>query len=116
MLWGFLDKILDVATRKQRKHNEWLTFMIAIIVDGDDVWMITESSHGLSFPSYPGTGCVVQAFCLDEGERYVSIKDSIVGEEDLFLAAFSEFLLDGIATVGERSGGFGLTVRWRRWR
>ena len=107
MVRGFLDEAFDVTAGKQRQHHVGLALMLAIVVDGDDIGMVAESSHGLGFSGDAGAGRFIEFLGLDEGKGNVPVENCVVRQEDLLLAAFAEELLDLVATVrkGDRLGG-----------
>jgi hypothetical protein len=101
MLRCLFDKSFYIAAGHEGLHDIRLSLMVAEIVDGDDIRVVAELSHRLSFPLDAGAGNLVQLFGLYEGECDVSVQRGVMGEVYLLLAAFSKELLDLVATPGE---------------
>ena len=76
--------------------------------------MVTQASHGLGFTSDAFPGFVIQFFGLNQGKGDVTVKDGIVGQVDLLLAALTKQLLDLIVADSERGGFRGGWCWWRR--
>ena len=66
--------------------------------------MRAEATHRLGFSGDAGSGGVVQALGLDEGEGHVSVQQGILSEIDHLLPTLTEEPLDQVAAVGEAGG------------
>jgi hypothetical protein len=75
--------------------------MLTYIVNGYDVRMVAEPSHGSSFTVDTGSRGIIQFLGLDEGKGHISIKWRIMDEVDLLLAPFTKELLDLITAIGK---------------
>ena len=75
--------------------------MFSQVEDGDDVGMRAEPAHGLRLAGYTGTGDFVQALRLDEGESHIPVKQLVMCQLDLFLAALSQEPLHLVTAVSE---------------
>ena len=105
MVWRFLDEVFDVTAGDAGLDKVGLATLISIVEYGDDMRMVAQSPHCLGFPGYPGTGCFVQTFSLDESEGDVSVENGIMSQEDFLLTALAKFLLDGVTAVSKGGGG-----------
>ena len=104
MFRGFLDESLDISSRQQRQHYVGLAFVVAKVIDVDDVWVVPEPTHRLNFALDSGPCCGVQLLRLDEGKSHVTVEHRVMGQVDLLLAALPQELLDLIASPGKGGG------------
>ena len=75
--------------------------MVSDIEDSTNIGMVAETPHGLRFARDALAGAVVQFLGLDQGKRDIPVKQGVVGEVDLLLAALAEQFLNLVSTVSE---------------
>ena len=101
MVGRILNEIIDIAAGEQRKDHLRISLVFAEVVDGNDVRMIAETSHGLGFALDARSGVFIELFRLYLGKSNVTVKDSVMGKVDPLFAALAKELLDLIAASCE---------------
>lgn len=105
MVGCFLDKSFDIAATHDRDDDVGLTVNFSHVEDGDDVWVVTEFTHGPGFPGDAFPSVFIEVFGFDKGKGGVPVEDIIMNEVDLLLTALAEFSNYLVAAVDE-GGGF----------
>ena len=106
MLGRILDETFHIAAGKQGQYHVRLAFMVAEVVDGNDMGVVAETPHCLGFAGNALSGIIVQLLGLYKGEGDIPIQYGIMGQVDLLLAALAEEAFDLVAAIG-KGGGLG---------
>ena len=89
MVLGLLQQRPYIATGHEGQDHVGLAVVLPEVVDGQDVGMVAEPSHCLSFSGDANAGGWVQSLGLDYGKSYVAVEDGVVGLVDALLAALA---------------------------
>ena len=112
---GVLDHTFHVAAGRNGQDEVGLAVLFPDVVDGDDVGVRAEASHGLGLAADTGAGGFVEALGLHQDESHVAVKLGVVGEVDLLLAALTQEAFHLVAAVGE-GGVLAQSTRRLRYR
>ena len=88
-----------------------LRVLVAGVEHRDDVRMIAQPPHRLCLALHARQAIGIEAFDLDDGERYVTVELLVVRQVDPLTPALAQKRLHGVAAVGE---GCGEGARYRR--
>src|SRR5262249_8257289 len=119
LAFGPPEGVLDGAAGHELADDVDLPAVVAHVVHGGDVGMITESPHGARLPLHAAAPGLVEPLGLDDRDGDVAFEAGIVGEVDALLGSLAEEPSHLVAAGGQGArhrgrGGFGSRARDRR--
>ena len=94
MVLGAFEQVVDRSAGHVLAHDVGPAVFVADVEHGDDVGVVAEAAHGLSFPAYPLEAGGVEILGLHGGQGHLPVEGVVVCEVDALTPPFTEKSLD----------------------